>query len=116
MSMASKKILLKAVLQGIPTYVMSVFKLPAAVCDDLTKLMRQYWWGVEKGKRKMAWLAWDKMVLPKRMGGLGFRDMRAFNQALLAKQAWRLIDNPHSLVARLLQAKYYPSVGCLERY
>jgi hypothetical protein len=88
---------------------MSVFKLPMSVCDDLSRLIQQYWWGVEKGKRKMAWLAWDKMILPKSMGGMGFRDTRAFNQALLAKQAWRLIEHPESLVARLLSAKYCPS-------
>ena len=109
MSSASKEILIKAVAQAIPTYVMSVFKLPAAICDDLTKLIRQYWWGVEKGKRKMAWLAWDKMIMPKCKGGIGFRDMRAYNQALLAKQAWRIIENPESLCARLLKAKYFPN-------
>ena len=57
----------------------------------------------------MAWLAQHKMILPKSMGCMGFRDTRAFNQALLAKQVWRLIENPESLVARLLQAKYYLS-------
>ena len=54
MSSGNMKILIKSVAQAIPTYVMSVFKLPASVCDDLTRMMRQYWWGVDKGKRKMA--------------------------------------------------------------
>ena len=43
MSVGNKEILIKAMAQAIPTYVMSVFRLPASVCDDLTKMMRQYW-------------------------------------------------------------------------
>jgi hypothetical protein len=53
-------------------------------------------------------MAWDKMTKPKCQGGLGFRDLRLFNQALLAKQAWRLIEYPDSLCPRLLKSKYYP--------
>ena len=40
--------------------------------------------------------------------------MRAFNQALLAKQAWRLLDTPGSLCAQLLKDKYYPSSHILD--
>jgi hypothetical protein len=54
MSMVSKEVLLKAVAQTMPTYMMSVFKLPMLVCNDLSRLTRQYWWGIEEGKRKMA--------------------------------------------------------------
>lgn len=114
LSSSDKAVLIKSVAQEIPAYVMSVFRLPVSVCDDLTRLMRQYWWGVEKGKKKMAWLSWDKMRLPKSKGGMGLRDMRAFNQALLAKQAWRLIDSPDSLCACLLKAKYYPRGNLLD--
>ncbi|KAI4969081.1 hypothetical protein ZWY2020_046411 [Hordeum vulgare] len=108
-SQASKEVLIKAVAQAIPVYVMSIFKLPYSVCDELTKLIRQYWWRVDKGKRKMAWMSWNKLLLPKSQGGLGFRDMRAYNQALLAKQMWRLLMSSNSLCASLLRAKYFPN-------
>lgn len=45
----------------------------------------------------------------KEEGGLGFRKLDKFNIALLAKQGWRLINFPNSLLARVLKTKYYPS-------
>jgi hypothetical protein len=104
--------MIKAIAQAIPVYVMGVFKLPDGVCEELTKIIRNFWWGSDNGKRKVHWKAWSQLTKSKNAGGLGFRDMKAFNQALLARQAWRLIDNPVSLCARVLKAKYYPN-GCL---
>jgi hypothetical protein len=51
---------------------------------------------------------------PKAYGGVDFRDLRVFNQALLARQAWRLIQYPESLCARILKAKYYPNGNLLD--
>ena len=41
MSAGNKEILIKAAAQALPAYVMSVFKLPASVCDELTRMIRQ---------------------------------------------------------------------------
>lgn len=54
------------------------------------------------------------MCKAKNEGGMGFGELEAFNFALLAKQGWRLMKNPSSLVARVLQAKYHSGVPFLE--
>ncbi|KAB2599976.1 ribonuclease H protein [Pyrus ussuriensis x Pyrus communis] len=56
-------------------------------------------------------MAWNKVVKNKVSGGLGFKEIIAFNLAMLAKVGWRLICNPDSLLARVLQAKYYPTMS-----
>ena len=56
----------------------------------MTSLVRQFWWGRANEKNKIVWLSWDKMCVPKDESGLGFRDLKAFNLALLAKHGLRL--------------------------
>jgi hypothetical protein len=63
---------------------------------------------------KMHWMFWEEMTRPNSHGGIGFRDLKVFNQALLARQACRLIQFLDSLCARLLKAKYYPSANLLD--
>lgn len=53
------------------------------------------------------------MCLPKDQAVMGFRDIFPFDQALLAKQAWRILITPDSLVAQIYKAKHFPSGNLL---
>ena len=93
---------------------MSVFKLLDSLCDKMTSMVCKFWWGQKEGRNKMTWLSWEKMCAPKKDGGLGFRDLKAFNIALLAKQDRRLQSNTRSLVHRVLKACYFPDYDFID--
>lgn len=75
--------------------------------------MARFWWGSKKDRKGMLWARWEKLGCAKTRGGLGFRDLTNFNQALGAKQGWRLLQYPNSLVAKVLQAIYYKQTDFL---
>ena len=54
------------------------------------------------------WTGYERLLKTKERGGLGFRNLKLFNLALLAKQGWRLQTNSSSLFCRVFQAKYFP--------
>jgi hypothetical protein len=107
LSQAGKEVLIKAVVQAIPIYSMSMFLLPKELCKELNSVMQNFWWGHKENDKKIRWLSWEKMGLSKAQGGMGFRDLISFNKALLAKQCWRLTQYPNSLVGKIIKGKYF---------
>jgi hypothetical protein len=114
LSQAGREILLKAVVQAIPTYCMSVFKLPKALCSEINSMMAKIFWGHKDRDNRIHWKSWTKLCFSKSQGGMGFRDLSVFNKALLAKQVWRLWKIPDSLTARIMKAKYFPDCSVLD--
>ncbi|XP_019181376.1 PREDICTED: uncharacterized protein LOC109176397 [Ipomoea nil] len=115
LSRAGKEVLLKSVAQAIPTYTMSIYYLPVTFCERLERMMNKFWWlSSRNGGGGIRWMAWDRMCGPKSMGGLGFKNLHKFNVALLAKQGWRLLSNPCSMVAKIYKARYYATKDFLD--
>lgn len=82
--------MLKSVLAAMPSYDMSYFKLLQSLCTQIQSALTRFWWNSS----------------PKNLGGLGFKDINNFNDALLAKLSWRLFNNPTFLLVRVLLGKY----------
>lgn len=114
LSQGGKEIMLKSVGLALPIFAMSCFKIPKDVCEKLTSAMIEFWWSSGSNRKKIAWVAWQKLCTDKEVGGLDFKDLEKFNQALLAKQAWRIWKKPQSLLARILKQRYFRKAGFLE--
>lgn len=114
LSHGGKEILLNSIGLALPIYAMSVYKLPKDLCTKLTSAMREFWWSSGVSRKKMPWVAWDTLCKNKEDGGLGFHDIGRFTQALLGKQAWRVLSQPNSLMARVLKSRYFKNSSFLE--
>lgn len=80
--------------------------MPKNVIENIDKTQRRYWWDNDN-KRGANPIAWNVVCKPKRLGGMGFKNTRKFNEALLAKLAWRMITEHNNLCWRILRAKYF---------
>jgi hypothetical protein len=112
-SCAGREVLLKSVAQALPTYPMSCFLIPNETCKKIKTTIANYWWGSSADSRHLHWMKWERLTSPKVQGGMGFHDLHLFNRAMLGKQAWKLIERPESLCARVLKGRYFHDVEFL---
>ena len=105
---------IKTVIQAIPTHVTSrvVSNFPWVSLRKLEPWLTG--WGQRREGKKIQWLNKKELVLLNQEGGMGFKDLQLFDRALLAKQLWRLLQNPSSLLCHFLKSKYFPHTNVLE--
>ncbi|XP_026417388.1 uncharacterized protein LOC113312869 [Papaver somniferum] len=97
-----------SVLRSMGMYQMQVFKLPEETLQQMERIQRSYWWNSYIKPRSQNYISWRKVCLPKRLGGLGLKNLCNYNLAFLAKLAWQLLHNQDALWAKLLKGKHFP--------
>jgi hypothetical protein len=114
-SFGGRIVLLNAVLNAILVFYLSYLKIPVQVWKKVRRIQREFLWGARTGHKKISWINWDTICLPKKKGGLGVRDIRAVNISLLTKWRWKLLDNSQAVWKEVLVSKYGANVvGRLE--
>ena len=63
--------MIKAVIQSIHTYSISVCRLPISLCKDIETMICKFWWGQGENK-KIHWVNWSTMCASKLVGGMSF--------------------------------------------
>lgn len=111
MSQAGRMVLIKAVIQSIPAYFMSCFRLPMEILRKLEQEVSNFCFGQKAEEQR---IHWHSSCRNKHEGGMGFRDVNYFNKAFLAKQAWRLAKNNNSHLAHCFRSRYHPRSSILD--
>jgi hypothetical protein len=109
LNLASRLILTKTVLQTIPTYMMSFFPTPQGILHKIKSIKRDFLWRGAETKKKWALVAWEKVCMPKRKGGLGLQDPQTTNNAYGAKLWWHWVKETTTPWVNLWKAKYAPN-------
>lgn len=100
LSLAGRAELVQSVVQGIECFWLRCLPLPSGVTDHIHTLLRRFVWG-----SKACPVKWKTVCLPKSEGGLGFRNLSAWNKALLLKIVWNIHAKADSLWIRCLHSE-----------
>jgi hypothetical protein len=95
-----------------PTYLRTFcpfFPIPTSVANCIEKLQRDFLWGGIGEESKYHLVSWAKVCSPIFAGGLGIRNLRMFNCALLGKWLWCFGIEKDAWWRTVVESKF----GCL---
>ncbi|KAM6568819.1 hypothetical protein CsatB_016804 [Cannabis sativa] len=98
--------LIHSVLLGIRNFWMSLFILPQKIVVAVDKKCRDFLWGVNGNRSKLHMPSWEKVCLPKQFGGIGFREGKKWNMAMVAKHLWAISSKQDNLWVKLINSIY----------
>ncbi|KAL0392972.1 UNVERIFIED_CONTAM: hypothetical protein Sradi_2520000 [Sesamum radiatum] len=81
LSQVGKDVIIKSIIQAIPSYAMGCFRLPTTLLSELHGMVARFWWEIE--------------AVAKFIGSPG--------------PLWRILKHPDRLLSKVLRARYFPA-------
>ncbi|KAJ1382553.1 hypothetical protein SESBI_44158 [Sesbania bispinosa] len=78
LNQAGKEVLIKVVLQAIPSYAMSVIKFPRKICEQIGSQVAKFWWRPAGKSRGIHWKSWKFMTNHKKARPQSQQSKKAF--------------------------------------
>jgi hypothetical protein len=98
-------VLINYVLSSLPMFMLSFFKVPKGVLENIDYFRSRFFWQHDSQKKKYILTKWSIMCQPKDQGGLGIQNLEIQNECILSKWLFKLI-NEDGLWQRILRNKY----------
>ncbi|CAA0842636.1 Unknown protein [Striga hermonthica] len=93
---AARTTLARSVLSTIPVYFMQIAWFPEKTCQQIDSIIKRFIWKDRDG-RGLHLVKWQTVATPRRLGGLGLRQTRQMNIAMLGKKVSEYIEGTPSL-------------------
>ena len=105
-SYAARLQLINSVLMGIFTYWCQMFILPRRVIKTVNSICRSFLWFGVHDSQKPRHVSWATVCKLKKAGGLGIRNLQAWNIAAIEKIAWHISHLRESVWVRWVHGVY----------
>ncbi|CAA0813004.1 Unknown protein [Striga hermonthica] len=106
LSAAGRLTLTRSALSSFPYYAIQAVALPSTICNRLDQCGRTFLWGGSTDQRKPHLVPWEDICQPLDCGGLGLKQSKFMNEALLMNLEWHMLTKPNLLWVRVMCAKY----------
>jgi hypothetical protein len=97
LSLGGRVTLVKAVLESISVYWLSLAKIPKSVLNSIRQRMFSFLWTGKKDKEGMHLISWKRLSKPKKNGGWGIKNIFTFGKALASKKSLEMSDDARSM-------------------
>ncbi|KAH0700756.1 hypothetical protein KY284_014971 [Solanum tuberosum] len=97
LSFGGKVTLVKHVLQSIPIHTMTTISPPKTTLNYIKRVTTDFFWGLEKDRKKYHWASWETLSFPYDEGGIGVRNLEDVCTSMQYKQWWNFKANNISI-------------------